>query len=138
MNKIVNIYNKYKEIINYLIFGVLTTVVSLTVYYFFTLAFLNPNDPFLLQIANILSWIAGVLFAYFTNRRYVFNSNGSKKKEISKFVLARLITLGMDMLVMFVGVTIMGGNDKFIKILSQFIVIVSNYLFSKILVFRKE
>ena len=138
MNKIVNIYDKYKDIIYYLIFGVLTTVVSLTVYYFFTLAILNPNDPFLLQIANILSWIAGVLFAYFTNRRYVFNSNGSKKKEISKFVLARLITLGMDMLIMFVGVTIMGGNDKFIKILSQFIVIVSNYLFSKILVFRKE
>ena len=138
MNKIVNIYDKYKEIIYYLIFGVLTTVVSLIVYYFFTLVFLNPNDPILLQVANILSWIAGVLFAYFTNRRYVFKSKGSKKKEVSKFILARLITLGMDMLIMFVGVTILSGNDKFIKILSQFFVVVSNYLFSKILVFRKE
>ena len=67
MDKIKELYKKYKEIINYLIFGVLTTLVSLVVYYASVLTFLNPENSIQLQIANILSWIAGVTFAYFTN-----------------------------------------------------------------------
>lgn len=57
MSKIKELYNKYKEIINYLIFGVLTTVVSLVVYYISVFTFLNPDNPIQLQIANILSWL---------------------------------------------------------------------------------
>lgn len=134
----INLYKKYKEVINYLIFGVLTTIISLATYYLLTVTIINPNNPVSLQIANIISWITGVIFAYITNRKFVFESkNTNKKKEISKFVLARLITLVMDMLIMLIGVTILKGNDKIIKIISQFIVIVSNYLFSKIIVFKK-
>ena len=96
-----------KEIIFYLIFGVLTTLVSLIVYYFCTLAFLNPQNAVQLQIANIISWVLSVAFAYVTNRRFVFESkNPNKLEEIIKFVSARLLTLLLDMFIMFVCVTI--------------------------------
>ena len=133
------LFNKYREIIMYLIFGVLTTVVSLAVYYILVYTILNPNNPFELQVANIISWIAGVTFAYFTNRSMVFQSkNKNKLKEAGSFVLARVVTLIMDMLIMFVGVTLLRGNDKLLKLISQVIVIVSNYVFSKLFVFKKQ
>lgn len=138
MEKIKQLYLKYKEIINYLIVGVLTTVVSLAVYYISVLTFLNPEDAFQLQIANIISWIAGVTFAYFTNRKYVFESKEKNKlKEASKFVLSRVITLFMDMFIMWLGVTILHGNDKIMKLVSQVVITISNYVFSKIFVFKK-
>lgn len=139
MKKVLNIYHKYEEIINYLIFGFLTTIISLIAYYILAYTILNPNNPILLQIANILSWIAGVIFAYITNKKYVFKSNNKNiKKEFSNFVGARIITLIIDMIIMFIGVTILKQNDKIIKIISQIVVIISNYLFSKIYIFKKE
>ena len=139
MQKIKKLVIKYKEIINYLIFGVLTTVVSLIVYYASVYTFLNPDNAIQLQIANILSWVAGVTFAYFTNRKYVFESNEKNKvKEASKFVLARVTTLIMDMIIMWIGVTLLHRNDKIIKLISQVVIIVSNYVFSKIFVFKKK
>ena len=139
MNKLKELFNKYKEVIMYLIFGVLTTVFSLIVYWIVTVTFLNPDDALQLQIANIISWIAGVSFAYVTNRKYVFESkNKNKLKELSSFVGARVITLIFDMLIMGVGVTMLHFNDKIMKIISQVIVIVSNYVFSKLFVFKKS
>lgn len=139
MKKIIELYKKYKEVINYLIFGVLTTVVSLVVYYASVYTFLNPDNAVQLQIANILSWIAGVTFAYFTNRKYVFESEEQNKvKEASKFVLARVTTLVMDMVIMWLGVTVLHFNDKLVKIISQVVIIISNYVFSKLFVFKKE
>ena len=138
MKKIEQLYLKYKEIINYLVVGVLTTIVSLTVYYISVFAFLNPENAFQLQIANILSWIAGVTFAYFTNRKFVFESKEKDKlKEAGKFVLSRVITLLMDMLIMWLGVTVLHGNDKIMKLISQVVITISNYVFSKIFVFKK-
>lgn len=137
MEKIKELYKKYKEIVNYLIFGVLTTVVSLVVYYGTVYTFLNPENAVQLQIANILSWIAGVAFAYFTNRKYVFKSKETDRvKEASKFVLARVTTLIMDMIIMWLGVTVLHFNDKIIKLISQVVIIVSNYVFSKLFVFK--
>ena len=122
----------------YLIFGVLTTIVSLSVYYFCVLTFLNPNNAFQLQIANILSWILAVAFAYATNRKFVFESKDPNKlKELIKFVTARLLTLFLDMLVMFILVTLLHFNDKISKLISQVIITISNYIFSKIFVFKK-
>lgn len=139
MKKIKELYLKYKEIISYLIFGVLTTVVSLAVYYMSVFTFLNPDVPVQLQIANILSWIAGVTFAYFTNRKYVFESkNGNKLQEATKFVSSRITTLLLDMFIMWLGVTILCFNDKLIKIISQVLVIVGNYILSKLFVFTKN
>lgn len=139
MGKIKELFYKYKEIINYLIFGILTTVVSLLVYYISVFTFLNPENAFQLQIANIISWIAGVIFAYFTNRKFVFESKEKNKiKEASKFVSARVITLILDMGIMYFGVTVFGFNDKIVKLFSQIIIIVSNYVFSKLFVFRER
>ena len=133
------LYKKYKEIINYLIVGVLTTVVSLGVYYVCVLTFLDPNQAIQLQAANVISWIAAVTFAYFTNRKFVFESkNPDMLKEASAFVGARVATLLMDMLCMFIMVTCMGLNDKIAKLVVQVIVTVANYIFSKIFVFREK
>ena len=133
------LYRKHKEIINYLIFGFLTTVVSLIAYYLVTLTVLDPNVSLELQIANIISWIVGVLFAYFTNRAFVFNSkNKNKLKEFITFTGARVSTLLLDMLVMFIFVTVLKGNDKIFKIISQILVIIGNYLLSKLIVFKKD
>lgn len=138
IKKIKALYIKYKEIINYLIVGGLTTFVALVVYYGSVLTFLNPNNGIELQIANILSWIAGVIFAYFTNRKYVFESkNPNKLQEAAKFTASRLVTLFLDMAIMFIGVTLLKFNDKIIKLVAQVLVIIGNYIFSKLFVFNK-
>lgn len=139
MQKIKKLVIKYKEIINYLIFGVLTTIVSLGTYYGSVYTFLNPNDGFQLQVANVISWIAGVIFAYVTNRKFVFESKEKNKlKEATKFVASRIVTLILDMVIMWFGVTILHENDKIIKLLSQLIVVIANYVFSKLIVFKEN
>lgn len=136
--KLKEIYIKYKEIINYLIVGGLTTVVSLGVYYGCVLTFLNPDSAVQLQAANIISWIAAVTFAYFTNRKYVFeSSSNSRLKEAAGFYLSRVTTLLMDMGIMFVMVTLCGINDKIAKLVVQVVVTVANYILSKFFVFKK-
>ena len=131
-------YKKYKEIINYLIVGVLTTVVSLVSYYIIVSMVLNPNNAIELQIANIFSWICAVAFAYVTNRIFVFESkNPNKLKELTSFVGARLLTLGMDMFIMFLMVTLLHINDKIAKLVVQVVVTIANYIFSKLFVFKK-
>ncbi len=139
MNNIINIYNKNKEIINYLIIGILTTIVSLASYYLLTFTILNPNNAFELQLANIISWILSVLFAYITNRKYVFSStNKNIKKELSKFISSRFTTLLIDMGLMALLVTILNFNDKLVKLIVQIIVIALNYIFSKLFVFKEQ
>lgn len=139
IKKLYKIYKNYEEIINYLIVGFLTTVLSLSIYYISVLTILDPNISIQLQIANILSWIGGVIFAYVTNRKVVFKSvDKNVKKEASKFLGARLLTLFFDMLFMFLTVTLFKFNDKIMKIISNIIVIVLNYLFSKMFVFLKK
>lgn len=139
MKKIYDLIKKYKEIIMYLIFGVLTTLVSLIVYYISVNTFLNPDNAIQLQIANIISWIISVAFAYITNRKFVFESKEKNiLKESSKFVTSRMATLLMDMLIMFIGVTVLKCNDKLIKLFSQVVIIIANYLISKLLIFKKQ
>ena len=139
LNKTRFLYEKYKEIINYLIVGGLNTVVSLGIYYGCVLTFLDPKSPVQLQVANILSWIAAVSFAYFASRKYVFNStNKNIINEAMSFYLSRVSTLLIDMAIMFVTVTLMGMNDKIAKLLVQVIVTIANYIFSKFFVFKKK
>ena len=133
------LYQKDKEIINYLIFGVLTTIVSLSTYYLLTTTILNPNNPIELQITNVLSWILAVNFAYFTNRKYVFNSNEKNiLNEMTKFYLARLASLLIDMFLMYVLVSVLKYNNKIMKIIVQIIVVIMNYIFSKVLIFKNQ
>lgn len=133
------IYHKNEEIWNYLIVGFLTTMISLIVYYICVSTFLNPQKATELQIANIISWIISVLFAYFTNRVFVFKSKEKNIiKEGTSFISSRLLTLLLDMLCMFVIVTILHFNDKIGKIIAQILVIVGNYIISKLFIFKKK
>lgn len=110
---------------------------SLATYYACVLTFLDPQNPVQLQAANVISWIAAVTFAYFTNRKYVFESNDPNMlKEGSRFFASRIGTLLMDMGTMFLLVTILGMSDKIAKLIVQVIVTIGNYLFSKLLVFK--
>lgn len=139
MNKIKELLIKYEEVIRYLIIGVLTTVVSLATYYILTFTILDPKVSIQLQITNIISWIVSVTFAYFTNRKYVFKLKEKKNiKEASKFYLSRLSTLLLDMLLMQIFVIRLKFNDKIIKLIVQFVVIVLNYILSKFLVFKSK
>lgn len=135
----INIYKKNKEIINYLIVGVLTTLVSLITYYILTITILNPNNEIELQIANIISWIFAVIFAYITNRKMVFESKDKNiTTEFTKFVSSRISTLLIEMFLMFILVSVLHLNDKIMKIIAQIIVIILNYVFSKLFVFTGD
>lgn len=141
MNNVINLYKKYQEIINYLIVGVLTTVVSIVTYFLFSLV-LDIENNILFILANVLSWICAVIFAYVTNKKFVFNTTTSNKKEeikvFSMFVSSRITTLLIELAFMFITVKVILINDKIAKVIAQFIVIVLNYVLSKLFVFKKE
>ena len=133
------IYHDNKKLINYIFFGIVSSIVCMGSYYLLTITILNPKNPIELQIANIISWILAVLVAYITNRKYVFNSKSNKIiKEAIKFFASRIITLLLDIFIMFLGVTLLHYNDRVIKIISQVLVVTLNYVFSKIFVFKEK
>ena len=143
MKKMVNLYKKYEEIINYIIVGGMTTLVSLGTKWLLLFTILDPKKSFELQLSVIISWICAVAFAYITNRIIVFKSkNNNILKEIISFVGARILTLLIEMVFMWLTVTIMKLNTDLwvfiLTVLSQFIILVLNYIFSKIFVFKKE
>ena len=143
MQKIIELYKKYEEIVNYLIFGVLTTVVSLATKYLLLFTILDAKNSIQLQIAVIVSWITACTFAYVTNKIWVFKSKSKNiLKEAISFFAARLATLGLEMLIMFVFVTALGLNSNLWVIVwtlvSQVLIIIGNYVLSKLLVFKKE
>ena len=133
------IYYKNPEIWNYLIVGFLTMVVALISYYVLTRTCLNPKNEVELQIANVISWVIAVIFAYFTNRIFVFKSKSKRCfHEFTSFVGARILTLFVDMITMFLVVSVFLGPDIVGKIISQVLVTVLNYIFSKIFVFKEK
>ncbi len=123
-----------KEVISYLIFGILTTLVNIVVYSF-------CNDVLQIQylISNAIAWILSVLFAYFTNRKYVFGShNSSFINELVKFIGARVSTGIMDMLLMWLFVDVLSMQSMISKIIVNVGVVILNYVFSKLFVFQEE
>lgn len=129
----------YKEVINYLIFGVLTTTVNLLSYFIFTNTFLAGKTSINIQMANILSWIIAALFAYVTNRKYVFKSKThgeDLKKEVINFFSARVFTLIIDVVVMFIMFSVMHIDDIICKFAGQVVVITFNYFLSKLVIFK--
>ena len=126
MKKIISIYKKYEEIINYIIVGGLTTLVSLASKWILLFTVLDAASALELQIAVIISWICAVSFAYITNRIFVFKSNNKNiLKEITSFFGARTLTLLLEMVIMWFFVTLLRMNsDTWVliwTILSQFI-----------------
>lgn len=128
---------KLKEIILYLIFGVLTTIISIGCFYICNSAF-SLNE----HISNIISWIVAVTFAYLTNRKWVFSSGATGTsniiKELLSFFASRLTTLGIEEVIILIFVTLMHFNGTLVKTCAQVVVIVLNYVFSKLLVFKES
>ena len=145
MRKIVELYKKYDEIINYLIVGGLTTVVAIGSKLLLLFTILDQTDGFELQLAEIISWILAVLFAYFTNRAFVFKSKakGEKQaKEMFDFVSGRVFTQLIQMFIMWFFVTHLKLNSDVwvvvFTLICQVMQIVLNYIISKLFVFKKE
>lgn len=142
MKKLINwcfdIYKKYKEIWNYLIFGGLATLLNVGVFVVLNF-FLGVG---LYQVSNVISILAAVFFQYFTNRFFVFERKKQTKKEIwsefVKFMSARAVTALLDMGIMYVGVSLLLINEIIMKIFTQVVVIILNYIFSKFLVFTNK
>ena len=137
MKLIGKIYRQYKEAIDYLFWGGVAFVLSMVLFYIFANV-MNIYE----QIANILSWIICVIFTYLTNRIFVFQSKvkGFKNifKEFKDFVTARLLTLVMENVILFVMIDLLSINNMISKLVGQFVVIVSNYFLSKLWIFKKE
>ena len=128
-----NLNNRLKETINYLIVGGLTTLVSIASYNIFRFFIEN------ITVCTILSWICAVLFAYVTNRIFVFNSKEKNiPKEIASFTASRIFSLIVEIIVMFILTSPLKINDRIAKIIVQFIIVVLNYITSKIFVFKKK
>lgn len=140
IEKIKALWIKYEEIISYLIVGGLTTVVSWGAMFLVNwVAFGNPLYPTAFQnaVLSVVNWTAGVIFAYFTNRRFVFKSHESMLKEAPKFVLSRVSTLLLDLVIRQV-FGALGVNVYVTTIVSAVLVIIANYVFSKLFVFNKK
>ena len=131
-------YNKYIEALLYLFFGVCTTLVNLITKWILLLTLFDSKNSIQLQISIIISWIVSVIFAYVTNRIFVFGSNNKNIfKEIVSFFSSRIATLLLEMVIMFIFVTKLNLNVFIFTIVTQVLVIVLNYVFSKIFVFKK-
>lgn len=140
MKKITKLYSKYEEFINYIIVGVLTTIVSLGTYYTLRYFVLTSNNQLHIQISNVIAFILAVLFSYTLNHSWVFKSekkDAEKRKEFLSFFLSRILTLLLDMGMMFVLTVPLKINDKISKLIVQVVITVANYIIGKFLVFKK-
>lgn len=132
MKKLWNLILKYREAVTYLFFGGLTTVINIAVYYICAAVGMST------AIANAIAWILSVLFAYITNRIWVFRSHSSGKalmKEFGSFVACRVATGVLDEIIMIVGVDVLGIWGLGVKVFANILVIILNYVFSKLLIF---
>lgn len=138
LKTIKGLYFCYKEIINYLIFGGVTTIVNFVSYYI-AARIIGIEEV----ISSGISWFCAVLFAYITNRIFVFESKAKGKKaiikEIVSFFLARVLSgILCDVGTFALMVKVFNINDIFSKIVTQIMVIVVNYLFSKFFIFKNK
>ena len=131
-----NVYAKYKDVIPYLFFGICTTLVNVAVYWV-------AAYPLALSVmfSTIIAWLLAVGFAYITNRKWVFHSNAVSARDITKEIISflgcRLATGIVDWFCMFLFVDILNLNDIVIKFLANILVIVLNYVASKLIIFKK-
>ena len=137
LKKLADWYRKHQEGMRYLIFGALTTIVNIVSYAVLYYLFHISNG-----VSNVWAWIIGATFAYITNKLYVFNSKVNTKmelfKEIVYFYGCRLLTLVIDEGIMIFTVDKLGWNALLMKIIANIIVIILNFVFSKILIFKKQ
>lgn len=138
MKKIWALYKKYQELANYLVVGVMTTLISWITYGICKLV-MNVDNVIIMQIAVFLRWFAGVVFSYFMSRIFVFKSkNPNILKEAVDFTTSRIVTLLLDMFIMWLLPTVFKVNDWISTFISAVLVVIMNYIFSKFIVFRKK
>lgn len=134
---IFDIFLKYKEKILYVFFGGVTTIVNIVTYSLLT-RMVHINN----MVSNVLAWIITVLVAYITNKLYVFCSKSLNLmvvlRELTSFLVCRLVTLVIDMVIMYIFINILKINDIITKVISNVVVIIANYIFSKLVIFKKE
>lgn len=136
IQKIRALLEKYWDVITYLFFGVLTTVVNYVIYLpVYNLLGLSA------AVSNAIAWVVAVAFAYLTNKPFVFRSHDWSAKtvvpELAKFVSCRLASGVMETVILFVTVDLLGWNGNIWKLVTSVLVVILNYLASKLLVFKK-
>ena len=137
MNKIRMLIRKHYDILAYLFFGVLTTVVNYIVYLpCYNLLHLSA------AVSNAVAWVVAAAFAYLTNKPFVFKSHDWSAKtvipELSKFLGCRIGSGAAETLILYLAVDLLGMNGNLWKLLTNILVIIMNYIGSKLLVFRKK
>lgn len=133
MDKLIDIYKKYREYITYIIVGGMTTVVNFVVYR------IDMVLGMQMELNLVISWIAAVLFAYVTNRIIVFQSKGQNVlSEFVKFVSSRVASLLIEIVLMKLCVDAIGIKEWTSKFLVAVVVVIINYVLSKLWVFTKE
>ena len=139
IDKIKNLCVKYREIIVYVIVGGLTTVVNWGCFYLLTKV-LDSDVAWQLSVNNTVSWLLAVLFAYPLNRRWVFRSTNPRIfKEFMGFTASRVSTWIIELVIMWLCVNVIGINEFVSKyLIASVIVVILNYVFSKLLVFKKK
>lgn len=132
-----NFYSKHKDLVPYAFFGVCTTLVNMFVYWLCAHPLGLP-----VTASTVIAWVMSVLFAYLTNRKWVFHSQASTRGEIAREILyfysCRLATGLLDLAIMYIFVDVLHFNDMVIKIASNVLVILLNYVASKLLIFRRK
>lgn len=144
-DKINNLIKKFlnKETISYLIFGVLTTIINIVVFWLAQreLALVMSEDAASL-VGNVIAWVISVAFAFVTNKLFVFESKSMAFKvvmaELTGFVIARLLSLAFDEGFMFVAIVLLGMNSLLAKIISNVFVVIINYVLSKFFIFKNK
>ena len=136
LEKIISLIKKYWDVLSYLFFGVLTTVVNYLVYLpVYNLLGLSA------AASNAIAWVAAVIFAYLTNKPFVFKSDDWSAKtvipELTKFVSCRIASGLAETLILFVSVDVLGWNGNLWKLITSVLVVVLNYFASKLLIFKK-
>lgn len=119
-----------KELISYIFVGGCTTVINFIIYWFFIKVI---HQGWL--VANIISWMGAVIFAFWANKRYVFKSINESKKEASQFFILRLGTLAVESVLLFVFIQLLGANEMLSKIVVSVITVISNYGLCKFKIF---
>ena len=136
MGKIKALASRYRDIIVYLVFGVLTTVVNYIIYLpCYNVLGLSGS------ISNAIAWVGAVAFAYLTNKPFVFRSHDWSARtvipELTKFVGCRVGSGVLETAIIFLTVDLLGWNGNVMKLLTSVLVVVLNYIGSKLLVFKK-
>ena len=141
MEKIKELLVNYRELISYGFFGVLTTLVNWVSYILLVALFGGGDNDTAVVIATAAAQILAILFAYVTNRRWVFRSKASGFKGVSmemlRFFAARAVSFVVDIILMYVGVSLLYVDDSLMKILSNVVIIIINYVLSKVFVFKR-